>query len=241
MPCRGGHPSAVAHGAFLRATRRDMTRIEIVRGHSLLTFTFNMAWADALNARQKYGVTHWAMLHDDVCPEPGWLDLMLDELNASGADILSAAVPIKDGRGLTSTALDGAAGPWVVRRVTMTELYGLPETFAAEDVPWRESGACLLANTGLWVCRFDAPWVERVCFRQQDRVVFTESGEAVAQTNPEDWDFSRQAAALGLTVKVTRKVPLYHEREEWHNRGPWGEHKTDEGYFRCLERHGRAA
>lgn len=238
MPNRTGEGVGKAYEAFLRASKRGLTRIELRQGHSLLPFCFNRIWCDALNYKRACPVTHFAMIHDDVCPEPGWLDVLLDELDATGADMVSAVAPIKNGYGLTSTAVDVGGNPWVPRRLSMTEVFDLPETFGVDDVPWREPDSRLLVNTGLWVCRFDGGWPEQVCFRQQDRIERQPNGDYVARTIPEDWDFSRQLQSHGLKVVATRKVGLYHGRQEFHNRGPWGAWTTDEAFQKCLKDRG---
>lgn len=227
-PCRD------AQTAFLRPTRRDIARMELVRGSSVgVPFSCGEIWCAALNERQHHDITHFAMIHDDVCPDGPWLDVLMEELDATGADMLSAAVPIKDGRGLTSTAVANPGNPWVSRRVTMRELLALPETFGAADVPWAET-RCLLANTGCFVCRF-GPWADRVTWNQHNRKTRIDrpggSYSWVPQAIPEDWDFCRQLHNLGLNVLVTRKVKLYHERPEFTNQGPaWGA-ATDEWFL----------
>lgn len=189
---------------------------------SLLTNGFNGLWATMLNSRKEYGWTHFAMIHSDVCPPDGWLDVLLAEMSAVQADVLSAVVPIKDSRGLTSTARD-IGGPWHPRRLTLHEVWEKPET-------WTESGAELLLNTGLWVCRI-GEWCEHVCFKQQDKIT-RKGDEFLPVTFSEDWDFSRQCHGLGLKLYATRKLPLHHERPEWHTRGPWGLWKTDEHWVK---------
>lgn len=221
MPHRGGpgvDPEAMCAGIANKATYgRETDRI--VPGQawsSLLPYTFNMLWTGAFNQRAKYGIQYFAMIHDDIVPKAGWLSELTDELHASGADLLSCVVPIKDERGLTSTAVDSTGDNWNPRRLTVRESLALPETFGSADV-----GGPLLANTGLWVCRLDRPWWEKCFFRQHDTIRVKE-GTFEALTMPEDWDFSRQVASHGGVVKVTRKIPLYHERREYSLARPWG-------------------
>jgi hypothetical protein len=209
------------------------------RGTSVLTRTFNELLCDALNDRKAEGFTHFAMLHNDVIPQRWWLDILLEELEARDLDLISAVVPIKDQKGLTSTGLDDPDNPWSVRRLTLTEVFGLPETFTARDIPGRREGQALLLNTGCWLMRFDRPWVEGLFFRQQDRIAWhTPSGKYVAQSISEDWDFSRQLASRGCRLGATRKVIVQHDRPEFHNRAPWGEWTEDRAY---LEQHEEAA
>ena len=77
---------------------------------SLLASGFNSLWCTAL----KRGVTHFAMLHADIRPDRNWLDVMLAELQRTGADLVSVVTPIKDARGLTSTGIGHPEIPWSV-------------------------------------------------------------------------------------------------------------------------------
>ncbi len=185
---------------------------------SVLPYTFNLLWARALNRREKHGVTHFAMIHADIVPEQHWLDTLMGILVAEDADIVSAVVPIKDERGMTSTALD-SRNPWLPRALSLHEVFQLPgDTF---------TDPAILLNTGLWVCRMDRPWVDAIGgFRQTDELV-NENGQYVARTMSEDWDFSRRARKLGCKLIATRRVGLHHERPEFHNRSAWGTWRTD--------------
>lgn len=224
MPIRPGSvtfdPDAMARGVAAKATDGACDICPGQCATSLLPYTFNTLWAGFLGMRAEHGITHFAMIHDDIRPRQGWLDVLLAELESTGADVVSAVVPIKNVLGLTSTGVD--TDPWNPRRLTLHECWELPETFTDAD-----AGGELLLNTGLWVCRFDRDWCEKVCFRQTDRIVQLPSGEWAPQTQPEDWDFSRQVRALGGKLAATRKIVLEHERAEWHTRFPWGKWQTD--------------
>ena len=241
-------PNKQSAKAFYRSGQAR--RLELEMSTSLGIRCFNMLLCDVLNARRQHPLTHLAMIHDDICPDAGWLDTLLAELDSCGADMLSAVVPIKNPTGVTSTAVDMEGAPWVVRRLTMHEAFGLPETFTLNDIPWRLPGSRLLVNSGLWVCRL-GDWTERVFprdnptgeartaglfFQDHARIVQLPGGEYVAEDISEDWDWSRQLDALGLTLAATRKVGLYHERPEFSNRHPWGVWETDQGYAKCQER-----
>ena len=239
-----GHslPAKGAARAFYCATTKGVKRREYERGTSCLTRTFNGLLCDALNdfhgtaGRQKTPYTHMAMVHDDVCADSGWLDVMLDELDRTGADLISAVVPIKDQYGLTSTAID-TDDFWTPRRLTLREVFALPETFGAEDVRWNEFGGCLLVNTGCWVMRFDPDRLER--FVDPDwhgdgqsgwrflNKIGKFNGEYLAYDQCEDWKAARDFNRLGMKCLSTRKVGLHHERPQWHNRSSWGDWATD--------------
>lgn len=141
-------------------------------GSSLLADSFNFHWTSALNLqRQGKPITRFAMLHDDIVPESWWLEKLITEHDACGADLLAALVPIKDTRGLTSTAIDDPKDQWdVLRRITMAECASLPETFSAADCGYPDN--FLLANTGCWICDFTKGWRFRVKFEIDNAIAF---------------------------------------------------------------------
>lgn len=229
VPSRGQVVTATAT-ALLQPGRHP---VYCVRTHacSLLALSFNSLWCMALNervgpgGRRNFGL--FAMLHDDVAPiEPGWLDALVREYRASGADVLSAVVPIKDDRGLTSTAFYHPPTRKMTR-LTMQEAANLPPTFDAAAAG--HPGCVVLPNTGLWVCDFTRPWVEKVCFTVRDRIHRNPDGAFAPQAFSEDWDFGVQAYRLGLKVMATTAVRLSHQgRFDYPNFVPWGLWKADE-------------
>jgi len=104
-------------------------------------------------------------------------------------------------------------------RLSMHDVYELPETFTSEDV-----GKPILLNTGLWVCRFDMKWATKVHFEINNRIVFDPKlNRYHEQTEPEDWFFSRLCHELGLKIGATRKIQVKHRGEaEFFNTSPWG-------------------
>lgn len=180
---------------------------------SLLAYSFNHLWCECANYYQERGFTHFAMLHSDVAPEEWWLDILLDEMRATNADVLSAVVPLKCGEGLTSTALGDLHDPWAhPRRLTIHEVANLPETFDAAQAGFPDK--ILLVNTGCWLAKLGS-WVgDFPGFTVQDRLIRHE-GRLVPQVIPEDWNASRWWHTRGLRVLATSKVRLHHE-------GPWG-------------------
>lgn len=205
------------------------------KGHSILPLTFNELFCAALNARDKEGATHFAMLHNDIVPETHfWIDVLMDELIANDLDMISAVVPLKNSRGLTSTGTDTPGYPWGVRRLTMHEVMKLPATFTAADVPHRAKDAGLLLNSGCWLMTLTEPWVRGLHFRQQDRIIWClATQEWAAQSISEDWDFSRQLFSRGCRLGATRKVALYHQMPDWTNQRAWGEWKQDEDFLKA--------
>src|SRR5262245_31348797 len=100
-----------ARGLYGSATRKHQLFISL-HATSLLCQNCNALWAEALNQRRDNGFEWFAMLHSDVDPEYCWLDRMIDIAEESGADLLSAVIPIKDKRGLTSTAVASPTTPF---------------------------------------------------------------------------------------------------------------------------------
>lgn len=232
VPSFGDLSAGAARGAF-KASRCEALAysIEFSQG-SLLALNFNRLWCRALNFAAKGRLDYFAMQHADVEPELWWLDKLVAEMEAHDLDVLGAVAPIKDTRGLTSIALDGEPGdPWHVHaRLSMRDVFRLPETFTSEHV-----GRPLLLNTGLWVCRFDPAWASNVHFEINDGIAPTGDGEFVALNEPEDWGFSRQLHRLGLKIGCTRKVALGHRGPAvFGNTHPWGqlEYDTDVGLTR---------
>src|SRR5262245_17498739 len=109
MPGYDGRGDIGAALGFWHTACKGMRNVQnIYRGGSLLASNFNRIWCYALNlVHHGERVDYFAMLHDDIDPEKYWLDKLIDELEAQELDLLSVVVPIKDRRGMTSTALAG--------------------------------------------------------------------------------------------------------------------------------------
>lgn len=212
----------------------DFDIIKTQYGTSLLAHTFNQLLVLVLNLVSTGDpVTHMVMLHADIHPEPGWIDILLEELKAHDADLVSAVVPIKNLKGVTSTAISGPDDGWVnERRLTMKEVYTLPETFSAADCGFPDR--MLLTNTGCWISDLSKPWFKEMlatakkgtcpfAFTIQDKIVKTELGFFEARVIPEDWWFARHIQERGGKVLATRKVKLKHIGVfEYANTAPWG-------------------
>lgn len=208
--------------AILQASQDKVGPLDI-SGISALTFNFNLLFANALNARKR-GITHFAMMHDDLVPELYWLDKLHALLEKHRADMISVVAAIKDTRGLTSTALDisldGSDPYWRPTRLTLTEIFN--------DYPPTFSHPKLLLNTGLMLIDLRKPWVEEMYFEFDDRIIKNQDGDFVAQFAPEDWNFSRKARSLGAKLLATREVTCkHHGNTVFHNRTIWGDLKKD--------------
>lgn len=231
-PSYGQLTAGAARGLF-RPTEGGLdVQINAAVG-SLLAANMNELWCWGLNHVHRGGrLDYWAMIHSDIEPNDWWLDVLVKELDDRGLDVLGAVTPIKDIRGVTSIALARDDGdPWRVHsRLTMKEVYKLPETFTAADIP---GGRPLLINTGLWVCRWNQEWARQFHFTINDRIVFnSEKGFYFHQVESEDWFISRAFHELGLKVGVTRKVTLGHQGPmTFVNSQPWGAQEFDEGHL----------
>lgn len=226
MPGDGNQTAGAACGFYCAASQRfDVDRL--YSDSSLLALNFNSVWCNALNrANQGERLDYFAMQHSDIEPETVWLDKLIDELDSHDLDVLGVVSPIKTSAGLTSTAVARDDGDtWrPQRRLTMSEVYDLPETFTSDDV-----AGSLLLNSGLWVAKFDLAWAKKVHFTINDRIVFDQtSGMYRAEVEPEDWYFSRLCHELGLRIGVTRKVSLLHSGiQKFTNQHAWGSESTD--------------
>lgn len=194
---------------------------------------FNAIWAQALNLAEAETVTHFAMLHSDVVPDAGWLDVLVGELTSLQADLVSVAIPIKDKRGLTSCGLGDPDNRWgAFRRFTMRELMSMPATFSLADTPHPDK--VLLHNTGCWVvdlsCDFlydTLPDGALKCFFDfPTRIARLPDGQWAHSRESEDWFFSRQLHVSRAKSFITRKVRLRHRGEaDYVNFAAWGSYK----------------
>lgn len=224
---RGPQINDGAAEAFYRYPCKDnVIAAQIKPVTTLLTQGFNIAWAESLNVRDGgVPVKYFAMIHDDIEPEPFWLDTLIAELEEHGADACAAVVPIKHDKGCTSTAI-ATDDRWLPRRLTMHEVFDLPETFTAED-----AGGPLLLNTGLWVVKLTEWWAEKVCFRFENRIRVDSDGRHIAEALPEDWLNSYDLNDWGAKLIATRKVKLVHSgNSDYPNDRPWGLWKHDEAF-----------
>lgn len=226
IPCRPGEsvPINTAVAMMRYGTRANLYDFRL-KSVSLLATCFNSLWCEALNERSE-GVTHFAMMHDDVAPEPMWLDLLLSEQARVRADVLSVVIPLKDDRGLTSTGVMD----WdthKMKKLSLAEAHDLPVTFDAATAGY--PGHCLLMNTGLWICDLTRPWAEKVVFRLHDTITRDPDGRFRSECVSEDWLFSVDCHRLGLRTYATRAVKVKHRGAfEYPNFVAWGS-REDEG------------
>lgn len=201
---------------------------------------FNILWTDAHNLYEEGKITHFAMLHGDLTPDPSqrWLDILLDEMDATGSVLISAHSPIKDQRGVTSSGICDPTNPWgAFRRFTQHEVvHKLPKTFTAAQVGYPNKP--LLHNTGCWVCDLRHPVFHetnddgtlKLMFRFPERIKRNAAGQWRHEQESEDWYFSRKLWEAGVTnTVITTKVRLtHHGRMDFRNWTDFGTDKEDE-------------
>ncbi len=226
LPHRGASVSLGAAFGWLKWPSRNHQHIAIDVSTSLLAYSFNILWATALNMRRSHGVTHFAMLHDDITPARYWVDTLMAEMQAYEADVVSTVIPLKSALGLTSTGIE-SHDIWKPRRLTMQEIARLPETFSIADTD--QPGSQLLINTGCFLVNLQRPWCDQVAFHMRDAIIRDKEGTYTAVVQPEDWVFSRYLAEYKCRVFATRKVRVQHIGEQaYENWGSWGKWKQDQ-------------
>lgn len=194
---------------------------------------FNILWADAHNAFLRGDVTHFAMLHGDITPDPSqrWLDVLLEEMDARGVPLVSAVSPIKDGRGLTSCGIADLDDPWRPwRRFTVREILAMPPTFDNKLAGYPDRP--LLHNTGMWVCDLKHPVFQAVNDRGEldlqfdfpTRALKGKDGFFSHRRESEDWLFSRELWQRGVrNTWITSRVKLtHHGAMDFATFNPWG-------------------
>lgn len=239
MPA-GGHVEFRAAKALFTSSAKYRV-CPVAYSISALANCFNKLWCEALVGSNRGQFSHFAMLHSDIEAEVGWLDKLMDELQKHELGMVAAVSPIKSEDGLTSTAVGDVNDIWCQRRLTMREIYQLPETFTDGDLyEWKKAAGRLehrlLLNTGCWVADLSLPqWRHideetkemRFCFTQKDRIVERE-GKLNADFAPEDWLWSRECHKAGIKIAATRKVKLDHfGRTAFSNDCVWGTLERD--------------
>jgi hypothetical protein len=215
IPCYGGKVGEGVIQSLSYHGERDVIITPL--GFSVLTKNFNILYCQALNRRPQ--VDRFCMHHDDVLAQPGWLTKMLTLMNKHGADILSVAIPIKDKRGLTSTAMDlrSTENPYRIKNLSLRELH--------EDFEPTFTHPNLLVNSGLMLVNLSRPECEKLVFRFTDEILPDpkQPGKLAAYGVSEDWNFSAQAHALGLKVFCTTEVRVHHVGQYKFDNSNWGE------------------
>ena len=180
---------------------------------SLLPRNFNEGWCKVL---RDPSITHFLMIHSDITPmNYTWVDDLLSIMDATEADVVSVVSPIKDSRGLTSTAKDTHI--FWPQRLTMKEIKQLPETFEAE-----------LINTGFMLVDMRIQWIRELNppFELIDKIMcdYEHNAYPMPTCIPEDWGFSRKIREGGGKIVATRSVPIIHfGMQGYSNQEVWGQ------------------
>jgi len=204
------------------ASNHHQVGAKIVAG-SLTSRNCNRLLCQALNARAA-GFRFFALLHDDIRVQAGWLDILMAELERVGADFLSAVVPYKDDSGLTSTSIhlpnssSFALSQAQVRHPDFPDTFDVSAAVAAlarlpEPLRVDWGGSELWCNTGCMLCRIDkdTDW-RKLCFQQWDGIALID-GHYRDWSVSEDCVFSFQIARAGGKVCATRLINLEHFEE----------------------------
>src|SRR3990167_10082311 len=164
LPIYKGQLESGILAAMSRATRKhaiDMNQTDT----SANATGMNLLWIKALEDRDAFGLEYFLMLHSDIIVDTYcWIDKMVEIMQRTGADILSAVSPIKDpSQGVTSTALDvpmdDLPPKYRVKRLTMKEIFEREPT-------WTEPN--LLLNDGCMLVDLSKPWCQDVHFHFDD-------------------------------------------------------------------------
>lgn len=249
---------AGAAQSIYQTASRNFNVMAMVQGRGLTSPNCNDIWCTALNARLDNPAVKWfAMLHADVAPEPWWIDIAIAEAERTKADMLSAVIPLKDARAVTSTVIASedwtpdniAAGkslPKRFGRLTMRQvmhsrfpktfgineccdaLAQLPEEMQVTNAPRH----MLLLNTGCMVVRLTAniDW-EKVFFSVIDGIML-QNGRYVQWDASEDWLFSARMAFAGARCMATKAVRAMHwGNSPFPNDRPWGSAAKESDYI----------
>lgn len=232
--------------ALLKAARTSHVATELHTA-PLLANNFNQLLCNAINLRKGgLPLTHFCLMHSDIVPvQSDWLNILQQEMAANDLRVISAVVPIKDARGLTSTGMCVSIGEHAikgdVRRITITESMKMPTTFTGDDAHKILQGTprtnLLLINTGLMLIDLDLPFVDELYFTVRDeiRMEAMDGGDGMLlrkpYCEPEDWFFSRLLNRKGVRYGATRAVDVEHiGRFRYDSRVTWG-HEMDPAHF----------
>jgi hypothetical protein len=202
---------------------------------------FNLLWATALNKADKDETDYFVMLHSDMEPQKGWLDVLVEEIERLNADIVTTIIPQKAATGVTSSGIGTFADPYLPhRRFTMREIWAedAPETFN-EEMLGLDDGQYLLHNDGCCIMNPRSPvWRQTemrgnreflICSFEWIRGIEKTAKEYVARGESEDWYFSRALHLIGANAYMTRKIQLAHcGQAGYANQGQWGTDEHDE-------------
>jgi hypothetical protein len=218
------------------ATLRDDVEVHSAGFRKSMTcHNFNDHLAYCMN---RGGYTHWCLLHADIAPAPGFVDAMLDSLEANDLDVTHVPCRYKNDSQLLMTAMGRPGEVWGPnRQLTTTELADLPNTFDAETLceRWGMPNHILLPNTGCMLWRI-GDWIENFPgFRMIDQFGRDSlSGNWVARSVSEDYWFGFWAHEHGVRVGGTKHTTGHWGRREFSS-DEIGGAEHDDAYFRVMD------
>lgn len=222
IPSATGQPATYEQFRAIESFQRSFPRHgRRVNTCSLLAFSFNQLWADALNDRgtpTTPGATHFIMLHDDVVPidpspDVGWAQALLVEMIQNSLGALCVLTAIKKDGGDSSTAIDNDRNdPMPERRMRLDE-------FAGRKLITTREEPRLLINTGCLAIDLTQPWAERVYFHVKDGIRRDpKTGKFEAWVDSEDYNLSRMLRREGVHFGCTASITTSHTgRKAWGN------------------------
>ena len=190
---------------------------------SSLVNCFNRLWVDALNHRDRGEATHFAMIHADCQPEPGWVDKLWAAMKARPtAAVISAVNCIKEQseNPRTSTAYSPKGSRWgatrFIRYADRAEYlakYG--PTFGPETC---QEGEVFLINTGCMLIDLRRDCWDGFAWEQIAGIWRDQDGVWATDFEPEDWRMSRFLAERGIDYAATWAVRVvHHGAAQWPN------------------------
>ena len=195
--------------AKMASYEHEVTIVNV--GQSVAFKNFNDLWCAALNHADRGEFDLFGMMHLDVFPQGGFLDIMVRQLLPRKLALISSHVPFKNDSGLCSCGVGTFACPWQAhRRLAIAELPKLPPTFTAADYGYPGHEYYLLHNHGLMLADLRFPWPDECCFSFPCKINRGPSGLRGTLLESEDWFFSRQVALAGLSSAITQTVRLKH-------------------------------
>lgn len=194
---------------FLASNQHMPDQVRFIKT-SLLPNGFNQLWTQAINMREAYGITHFAMIHADIVPEYGWLDKLAETMIEGGYTVVSAVAPIKDMTGRTSCAIGTPGHATDMTSILLSDIWSgkYPPVITNSDMP---EGKILLMNTGLWLADIRDDWCKKCSFAIETWTETQSDGMVAYGCISEDWLFSHQLHSLGIPYAVDTRIRLQHD------------------------------
>lgn len=219
---------------------RDDLQVDRPRiSSSALVHNFNLGVATCKNGGvgdRKRPYDYFAMIHSDMAAEPGWLGVLIDEMDKHDLDMIHAVAPLKDARGMSSTAMAYSMEPYGrKRKLSIREAFSLPETFTLADVKEKidPDAQVFLPNPGCMVMRVGKWFYDWPGFETWSKVDKHE-GQYRSHFVSEDYVFGYYAAEHNLKLGATTRVRTHHfGRCDYSTVTAWGM-ETDREYFQLL-------